>query len=504
MILGTNETTRKIDSYAIEKLKIPSILLMENAAISFIKNIDFSFDNFLVFCGPGNNGGDAFAIARQLHSKGKKVVIFYIEKNKMSSDCKINFEICKNLNIDMFNEIEKIDSLLINSEVIIDGIFGTGLNNKIIGIYNEIIEKINKFYNSKKIYSIDIPSGINGTTGEIFGISIKAHKTISFITYKKGFLNLKNREYFGEIIIENIGFDNKILGNFSNEFILDKENIKFFHKKRKIDAHKGNFGRGLIFSGNLNFSGASKIVSNSAIRSGIGLLTLLTYKESININQPTMEVMIDLIDKENLNFSLENIKKYILNSDVIALGPGIGNDENSLKIMESLVKIEKNNNGNIIKLVIDADGINLLSKNKELFKFLKNRTILTPHLGEFSRLVGMSIDEIENNKFELTKTFAKEHNIIILLKGKNTIITDGDILYVNNTGNSHMSNGGMGDSLTGIIMSLIGQKYEIIPSACIASYLQGYIADELLKKQYIINPTHIIENIPLYLNKIFK
>lgn len=503
MLLGGNETTRKIDSFAINELKIPGIVLMENAAISFVKHIDENEDNFLIICGKGNNGGDGYAIARQLFSKEKNVKIFCISNENMSNDCTINYKICKNMGIKIFYEIEELDKLLLNCNVVIEGIFGTGLNSEIKGIYCEIIEKINAVSNNKKIYSIDIPSGINGDTGEIMGISIKADITISFVTYKKGFLNSKIKNYLGKVIIENIGLNESNINHLINEYYLTPEMIKSFHIERNEDSHKGDFGKVLIFAGSNGFYGAGNIVAKSCVRSGVGLTTVITDKNNFSLNVFVPEAMSFPINFNNINENFEKLQNEILNSDVIAIGPGIGKNQQALEIFEKLINIEKNNKGNMIKLVLDADALNLLAENRELFGNIKNRAILTPHLVEFSRLTGFLPDEINKNKLEVTKNFAKKYELTLLLKGKNTIITNGEILFVNSTGNSHMANGGMGDCLTGIICSLAGQKYDLIQSASIGAYLHGKIADELVKSQYIVNATDIIDNISKYINKIF-
>ncbi|WP_026747368.1 bifunctional ADP-dependent NAD(P)H-hydrate dehydratase/NAD(P)H-hydrate epimerase [Leptotrichia trevisanii] len=503
MLLGGNETTRKIDSFAINELKIPGIVLMENAAISFVKHIDENEDNFLIICGKGNNGGDGYAIARQLFSKGKNVKIFCISNENMSNDCTINYKICKNMGIKIFYEIEELDKLLLNCNVVIEGIFGTGLNSEIKGIYCEIIEKINAVSNNKKIYSIDIPSGINGDTGEIMGISIKADITISFVTYKKGFLNSKIKNYLGKVIIENIGLNESNINHLINEYYLTPEMIKSFHIERNEDSHKGDFGKVLIFAGSNGFYGAGNIVAKSCVRSGVGLTTVITDKNNFSLNVFVPEAMSFPINFNNINENFEKLQNEILNSDVIAIGPGIGKSQEALEILEKLINIEKNNKGNMIKLVLDADALNLLAENRELFGNIKNRAILTPHLVEFSRLTGFLPDEINKNKLEVTKNFAKKYELTLLLKGKNTIITNGEMLFVNSTGNSHMANGGMGDCLTGIICSLAGQKYDLIQSASIGAYLHGKIADELVKSQYIVNATDIIDNISKYINKIF-
>ena len=489
MLLGGNETTKKIDSFAINELKIPSIVLMENAAISFVKHIDENEDNFLIICGKGNNGGDGYAIARQLFSKGKNVKIFCISDEKMSNDCFVNYEICKNSGIEIFYNLEELEKLFVEGDVVIEGIFGTGLNSEIRGVYKDLILKINESCKKKKVYSIDIPSGINGDTGDIMGISVNADVTISFVTYKKGFLNPVAKKYLGEVIVENIG--------------LNVEMIKSCHVERDENSHKGDFGKVLIYAGSSGFYGAGNLVTKSCVRSGTGLTTLITDKNNFSLNVFVPEAMSFPINFENIEESFEKLENEILNSDVIAIGPGIGKNQKSLEILKKLISIEKNKKGNKIRLVLDADALNLLSENQELFEKIQNRSILTPHIIEFSRLTGFSSNEILENRFQKAIDFAKKYKIVLLLKGKNTIVTDGEQLFVNSTGNSHMANGGMGDCLTGIIASFAGQKYDLLHSALIGAYLHGFIGDKLLEEQYVVNATHIIEGISGGIKEIF-
>ena len=175
-----------------------------------------------------------------------------------------------------------------------------------------------------------------------------------------------------------------------------------------------------------------------------------------------------------------------------------------MTILEKLLNYEKNNKNKTINLVLDADALNLISENPKLFEKIENRAVLTPHIVEFSRLSGLPSEDILLDKFTKAKEFAKKYKVILLLKGKNTIITDGNKLFVNSTGNSHMANGGMGDCLTGIITSLVAQNYNLIESACIGAFLHGYIGDELTKKQSIVNASHVTENISKYMKEIFE
>ena len=311
MLLGGNETTRKIDDYAISTLKIPSIILMENAATSFIRHVDIKSKKFLVICGKGNNGGDGYAIARHLYSKGKKVIIFCINNENMSVDCKINYEICKNIGIEICYDITELKTHILNCDVIVDSIFGTGLNSEIKGIYRKIIEKINNYSYGKKIYSVDIPSGVNGDNGDIMGIAVKAHKTISFVTYKKAFLNLESKDYFGEIIIENIGLNDMDISQLINEYYLTKKLIRKDIIGRKENSHKGDFGKILIFAGSKEFSGAAVIATDSCIRTGAGLTTLMTYDNTFSGNISSLP--------ETMLLTIKILKRIIKKSKTLHL-----------------------------------------------------------------------------------------------------------------------------------------------------------------------------------------
>ncbi len=509
MLLGGNETTGILDRYAINTLKIPGIILMENAAAAFMSELDCSLKSYLVVCGKGNNGGDGYAIARHLKGIGKNVSIFSVSTENMSKDCKINYDICKNLNIPMYNDIENLENIAADCDILIDSIFGTGLNCNISGIYYEVIKKINSISRNTKIYSVDIPSGIDGNTGEILGIAVKAHKTVSFTTYKKAFLNLKSSDYFGNIAVKDIGISPEIFSDITSEYYLTLELINKKIIGRKKNSHKGNFGRIGIFAGCRNFSGAGIITVNSCIRSGAGLVTFMTFNDTLlesNLNT-LPEAMTVNIDPENLVEYTEKIDEFISKSDVIALGPGIGKSETSLKVIKRIFKAKKNEKGVEIKLIIDADALNLLSEHMELFKEIEGRAILTPHIVEFSRLSGFTPEEIEKDRkteFIRCREFANKYNIILLVKGENTLITDGNSVYINSTGNPYMANGGMGDCLTGIIAALAGQGYSLLESAFISAFLHGYIGDRMAEGQYIVNATHIIENIPRYMKELFE
>ena len=269
---------------------------------------------------------------------------------------------------------------------------------------------------------------------------------------------------------------------------LNKDLIKSLYIPRNIDSHKGIFGHSLIIAGSNGFSGSATITTNSAVRTGSGLVTVVTDPLIQNI------ISSQVLEAMTANFNeTERFKNLLRESNSIAFGPGLGNSEKTLSLLEFVID---NSSSTII---LDADGINVLSRKSDLLIKLKKRCIITPHIVEFSRVSGYSVEDINNDKINIVSNFAKKYSLIVLLKGYNSIISNGTNNYINTTGNSHMANGGMGDCLTGIITSLVSQGYTPLNSLIFGTYLHGYIGDRLLETQEIINASHIIENISIYL-----
>lgn len=497
MKIGDSNFIRNIDNYCIEELKIPSIVLMENAALKVLKNIDFEkFKSFTIVCGSGNNGGDGLALARHIFANGYKVNVFIVGNGKMTDDFRNNYTILENMNLEIksIRDSEAIVDLkdaLNENDVVIDAIFGIGLKREIEGIYKDVVNTINE--KSKYTIAIDIPSGMKCDTFGTFETCIKANKTISFEVYKRGFLDYKSEEFTGEVVIEKIGIPEYIVNKFhSKEYLINEEYIKSILKKRDKYSHKGDFGRVSIVAGSDNYIGAAYIASQSAVRSGAGLVTLFT-KESImdNLRNKIVEAMI-------MSYEEDDFKNKISKSDSIAIGPGMGNNKDTYEYIKDIILTEG------CPVVIDADGLNVLQNNLDILSKAKREIIMTPHMGEMSRLTGISIYKIIEDRLNIAKDFAKKYNVILLLKGYNTIITDGDGIYINTTGNSKMASGGMGDALTGIIASFIGQKYKALQATILGAYIHGKCGDELSKDMFCVNASHVIESVPYELEKLIK
>ena len=497
MKIGNSELIRNIDNYCINDLGIPSIVLMENAALKVIKNIDFEkFKSFTIVCGTGNNGGDGIAVARHLFSMNMKIDIFIVGNHSMSKDCATNYDILKNMGININNiikseDIIKLREALSENDMVIDAIFGIGLTRSVEGIYEEVIKSINK--SNSYILAIDIPSGMKCDSFGILGTSIEANKTISFEVYKKGFLDYESERYTGAIIIEKIGVPEYVVNKFHDkEYLTEIGDIKNIIKKRNKCAHKGDFGRVTIIAGSENFTGAAYISTEAAVRSGAGLVTLCTKKSILDI------LKSKLVEAMSMSYEDSAFENVISNSDSIAIGPGMGNTELTLKYVKTILS----NDG--CPVVLDADALNVLKGNLELLKECKRKIIMTPHMGEMSKLIGIDVKSLVENRIDIAVNFAKKYKVVLLLKGYNTIITDGNEVYINSTGNSKMASGGMGDTLTGIIASFIGQGYEPLKATILSAYIHGYCGDILAEDMFCVNASHVIEKLPYVVETFVK
>lgn len=502
------QTMRNIDRYCMESLGIKGIILMENAAKAIYEEVEIKLKDVNGKCvtivsGVGNNGGDGVVLARYLYLNGYKVNLFIVGSLfSGSNDFKENLTILNNINLMensaiYINYIEEtnlsdLERALSDSSLIVDGIFGTGLKREVEGIHATVISMINK--SKKYIISIDVPSGMDSDSGRVLGTAVKANRTVTLQLYKTGFLNYEAFSYCGDIVVKDIGIPKRVTAAFGENIFLTNENfIKKAMPLRQKFCHKGDLGKILIIAGSKTYTGAAYLATQGAVNCGGGLVTVATSKDIKEILQVKLaEAMVTEYDKE------EQLTTLMERSDVIAIGPGMGCNEDSLRLVKKVLDESKK------PIVIDADGINLI---KEHLPFIRNRAgqiILTPHLGEFSRLTGLSIDEIEENRLEIAEEFAREYNLILVLKGYNTIITDGNKTMVNTTGNSAMASGGMGDVLTGMIASFIGQGIPTFEAVTCAVYIHGACGDRLEKDKYFVKATDILDMIAFVIKEVHR
>lgn len=461
---------RDTDAHTIKNEPVKSIDLMERASLAFVSWFDSQFDpdkNVKIFCGTGNNGGDGLAVSRLLLDKGYKVETFVIRKSdKSSEDFSINHKrLSRLLEIKELRDPEDFPDVN-KDEVIIEGIFGSGLTRPVEGMYAEIIEKINA--TPAIIVSIDIASGLFCDDIAPEGAIIKPNYTVSFQLPKLAFLLPENEDYVGEWFIVDIGLDKDFIARQDSGYhFLEREDIRSILKNRRKHAHKGTFGRALLITGSKGKMGASVLAGQACLRVGTGLLTIHAPKCGYVILQTSIsEAMVSVDRGEDFISETPEIESF----DAIGVGPGIDTRKETEKIMgELLRKAEK-------PLVIDADGLNLLAGNRELQELLPENSILTPHPKEFERLYGIKGNGLE--RLNQQREFSSKYKVYVVLKGAytSTSTPEGEI-YFNSTGNPGMATGGSGDVLTGILTGLLAQGYTPKETAITGVYIHGLAGD---------------------------
>ncbi|MBD7911122.1 NAD(P)H-hydrate dehydratase [Clostridium cibarium] len=484
------KNAKELDQYTIDEIGIPSIILMENAAHEMACNMINKGNKFVFFCGTGNNGGDGLAIARKLIIKEKEVKIYVVGDLKKSSfEFKVNYEILVKMmaEIEIINseqDIIKVQSKVKYEDILVDAILGSGINRRVEGVILKLIEFINE--NANYVISIDNPSGLDGDTGEVLNASIKANETFVVEVLKKGYFNSGVKNYLGGITIVKIGIPNNVKEKFSEGIkILDNAQYRKMIPERNLYGHKGNYGRVLILAGRCGFTGAAYLVTEAAVRTGAGLVTLLIEKDI----QPILAGK--LVESMTVCYDdKDRVDELIKQADVIVCGPGLGNGSSNKDMLRNCIFNSK------CPILVDADAISIIGEDVKLLDSICGRGIFTPHPGEMSRLIRKSIQYVEANRIDICRSYSKKYGIITVLKGYNTIISDGDLVVINNTGSSKMASGGMGDCLSGIIGALIAQKISLFDSAKLGCYMHGMIGDVLGKERYVVNARDIIEEIP--------
>lgn len=473
MKVVTAQEMAEIDKVTIERYGVPSLVLMERAALSVAKHIiPLGVKNLIILVGPGNNGGDGVAVGRILKNNGFNIKVFQLfPDDKLSNDCKKQLEIAEKYGISLFKRYPTKKELS-EAEVIVDALFGTGLKKKIEGDLAKLINLINSL--NKTVIAVDIPSGVSSDSGEILGIAIKASLTVTFGLPKRGHLLFPGREFVGKLFIEDIGFPKELTESEGLKVsLINKEFVCSLIPPRPLYSHKGTYGHVLVIAGSVGKTGAALMCSKSALRAGSGLVTMAVPAAlKVVFQSKVLEEMILPLPSNTQTLSKDAIRKIeeFVNekADVVAFGPGVGVNDDTEEILKFLLKHCN------IPIVIDADGITLLSNKKGLLNGTKANVVLTPHPGELSRLIKIPVKEIEKNRIEITQNVAKDLNTVLVLKGVPTIISEpGGNTFINTTGNPGMATGGTGDVLTGIIASFIGQGLNTFHASVAGVYIHG-------------------------------
>ena len=504
MKILSSEQIRAVDAYTIEHQPITSLDLMEQAAVACFNAIEAKLGKKIkdkplhIYCGIGNNGGDGLVLARLFQKAGHKVIVNVVRfSNKSSSDFKVNYKRLEGLDLKI-NEVNmKEDLKVAKSGWIIDSLFGTGLNRPPRGLSSHTINHINR--QSAQIIAIDIPSGLfsNRPANPDPDMIVHANYTFGFQVPKLAFFMQENNKFIGDWEVVDIGLDTKYIEQLKSPyyFLVKKRIKKILHKRNKFD-HKGDFGHAFIIGGDIHKAGAAIMAGAGALRSGSGLVTLMVPSEiTATVHQAYPELMcwsngdtyIKSWDKDKLPKAMDKL--------AIGMGIGLGIRGKTKDFVEDLLE------DSFHALVIDADALNIIAEEPKLLDEVPAQSILTPHGGEFNKLIG----EYKNgyDQLEAQIKFSVKHKVIVVLKGAYTrITTPSGKVFFNSTGNPGMGTAGAGDVLTGILTSLLGQYKNPVHVAILGVYLHGLAGDFAAKKESYESmiATDIVKN----LGKAFK
>ena len=480
MKIFSSTQIHELDKYTIDHEPIKSIDLMERAAsriVAEIRHLCTAYNTIVVFAGPGNNGGDALAVARILASEGLKVKAWLFNTTgRLSADCKTNRDRLTGMKeLDSFTMvIDEFDPPTLDaSTLVIDGLFGVGLNKPLTGGYASLVKYINA--SPSKVVSIDMPSGLMSESNEynVRSNIIRADVTVTIQQPKLSFLFAENQQFIGELKVVDINISKEGMAQVdAHVTILEEDDVRCRMRQRDDFAHKGTMGHALIIAGSRGMAGAAMLATKACLRSGVGKVTVHTPAANIiplQIGVP--EAILD-IDPDNCFFT-EAVSTDRFQA--MGIGPGLGNNENSAITMIGQLRRAQ------CPIVIDADAINILATHKAWMQQLPAGCILTPHIGEFERLEGASSDSYD--RLSKAIILADRQQAYIVLKGHNTsIVTPGGRIMFCPTGNSGMATAGSGDVLTGVITALLARGYAQADACLVGTYLHGLAGDIAAKK----------------------
>lgn len=509
--LVTGGQMKEVDRYTIEKVGIPSLVLMERAAMGVAREAEKlagKDDVIWAVCGTGNNGADGVAAARMLALKGYNVTIIVAgDREKGTREFHTQMEIAGRLGL---SAVEWKDFIPGRCGLIIDGVFGVGLTRAVEGEYREILETLGDM-NDTAVVAVDIPSGIHSTTGQVMGIALKADVTVSFGCEKLGSVLYPGRDYCGKVVVEDIGFPQVSFEKAGPlAWTLEREDLKGL-PRRPAHSNKGTFGKVLVIAGCSGMSGAAYLAALAAYRIGAGLVKIMTVEENRQILlQQLPEAIIttyrpgELEDAEQETAGepgdssqtggrdrgqpqglasrgprwQERIERECAWADVIVMGPGLGQEPYVELLVQSVLTSA------YVPIVLDADGLNTIASHPYLEQYYTENIVITPHLGEMARLTGRTVKEIQKDVPGAAAEYSGRHGIVCVLKDAATVVAGREgQCYVNTSGNSCMAKAGSGDVLAGAAAGLLAQGLEPFDGAVMAVYVHGLAGDRYRRER---------------------
>lgn len=478
MYIGTQDLLKQYDAYLLEHgYQIEELV---NLASDALLNHFTKYNRFAILIGPGNNGADGYSLGLKLEKLGKHVIYYYSgDIGKVSQANRYYRDQCKENHLIYVDE-DNINTINWNDyDCIVDGLFGFGLNSAPRGMYKIIIESIMNHYNGT-IGAIDIPTGLDCNTGKAYDGALKADFTVTLTALKQGFLDPRSLEYTGKVILETLAVKDcfKEAGLF--EYV-GEDYAKEHLRKRVYNGYKNIYGVDGLVVGSNQYTGAPLLATKAAYYTGAGIVKTITSEKVTSLLPLYIPEAIPVLRPQI--FRYDDFDGY----DALLVGCGLGLEERAFRAVIDIMT------ASICPLVIDADALTILSRNMHLLKKQDRSVILTPHIGEFKRLCHV---EDYPDLMIAAQSFASQYHCILVLKGPHTIVTDGKSSYRIASGNKAMAVGGMGDTLAGIITSLLGQGYEALEAAILGVYIHGRAGNEVAKQAYTVIPEKLIEEIP--------
>ncbi len=505
----TVENVKKVEALANES-GISYLQLMENAGSYCARVIRKTYANtdkrrVLIVCGKGRNGGDGYVIARKLHENNFDVTVMLamgMPADNISSEMlsRVRALDIPVVNYDVNNSTDKYFD---NSQIIVDCIFGIGFHGEPDAIITSLINKINSA--TADVVSIDIPSGLEGDSGKINDKSVVADMTIAVLTLKPVHVLKPSVENCGKVVLAPIGIPDKCFAKVpASLFTVNTEEVKSFFTKRDAVSHKGTYGTVLVIGGSYEMPNAVYFASQGAVNSGAGLVKVAFPAVMYSAIAPKTyeQTLVPLESNKSGRISqnaIRRLEKELKKCSCVLIGCGMGTDNDTKAVTEFAIENSE------VPVIIDADGINCLEGNIQIIDKAKAPVILTPHPKEMSRIAGVAVEEIQENRGAVVQSFTKTHNATLVLKGASTLVgcTEYDDMYVNSSGNPGMATGGSGDVLSGIIASFVSQGMDVFRSAIAGVYIHGLAGDDVTKKYSMMGntPSLILKELPSTLGK---
>jgi NAD(P)H-hydrate epimerase len=499
MYILTSEQMTSIDRRATERFGIPSIVLMENAALAVVDAIGEHYpdcDRAAIFCGPGANGGDGFAVARHLPQRGIVPMIFITgDRTKIRGDAAANLAICERLGLPLYEIIDddSLNEALVHAagaDLVVDAIFGTGLDRAPEGLYAETIISIGDL--GLPIVAVDLPSGANASSAEPFEPFLHAAITVTFAAPKICHVFEPAASLCGEVIVADISIPSSAIEDENVALALTTPaDVRPHIAPRLAATHKGTYGHVAIIAGSPGRSGAAVLAARGAIRSGAGLVSVATDEETAKL--------VNAGSIESMTFSGDDVASFVANKDAVLIGPGLADDDASYERIRRLVDAIE------LPMVIDASALNAFASSANDLNPHHRPRIITPHPGELARLVGSTAHQINAHRIDAAREAASVTGCIVVLKGFQTLIAEpGGHVNVNPTGNPGMASGGMGDVLGGMIAALLARGVDPFDAAMTAVYLHGFAGDMLKDEMGDIGLAagDLAERIPLAIKRL--